>query len=57
MGDQGTDAEGEGVALKAALEDLTACRAQLSKCKSELLATKIKDAVCKMQPENANLLR
>ena len=44
-------------ALKAALEDLAACRSQLAKCKSELLATKVKDAVCKMQPENANLLR
>ena len=44
-------------ALKAALEDLAATRSQLAKCKSDLLATKIKDAVCKMQPENANLLR
>jgi chromosome segregation ATPase len=44
-------------ALKAALEDLTACRAQLGQCKSELLAKQIKDSVCKMQPENANLLR
>jgi len=44
-------------ALKAALEDLAATRSQLAKCKSDLLATKIKDVVCKMQPENANLLR
>lgn len=44
-------------ALKAALEDLAACRSQLAKCKAELLAQKIKDSVCKMQPENANLLR
>jgi chromosome segregation ATPase len=44
-------------ALKAALEDLAACRSQLAKCKSELLAKQIKDSVCKMQPENANLLR
>ena len=44
-------------ALKAALEDLAACRSQLAKCKGELLAKQIKDSVCKMQPENANLLR
>lgn len=44
-------------ALKAALEDLAATRSQLAKCKAELLAKQIKDAVCKMQPENANLLR
>jgi chromosome segregation ATPase len=43
--------------LKAALEDLRACRAELSKVKAALLAKQVQDAVCKYQPENANLLR
>lgn len=43
--------------LRAALEDLQACRSALQKCKSELLAKKIADATCKLSPENANLLR
>lgn len=44
-------------ALKQALEDLQACRAALAQCKADNLARQIRDAACKMQPENANLLR
>lgn len=44
-------------ALKQALDDLAACRAALAKCRAELLAKKVSDAVCKLAPENANLLR
>lgn len=44
-------------ALKIALEELQACRAALAKCKAELLAKQVQNAVCKLQPENANLLR
>lgn len=43
--------------LKAALEDLQACRAALQKCNAQLIAKQIADATCKLTPENANLLR
>lgn len=44
-------------ALKAAVEDLAACRRSLAQCRAELLAKRVTDATCKLQPENANLLR
>lgn len=44
-------------ALKNAVDDLATCRAALAKCRAELLAKKASDAVCKLAPENANLLR
>jgi septal ring factor EnvC (AmiA/AmiB activator) len=44
-------------ALRNALDDLAKCRAELQKCKSKELADQIQKQVCKMQPENANLLR
>lgn len=43
--------------LKIALEELDACRAALRDCKAQLLAKQIASSVCKLQPENANLLR
>lgn len=43
--------------LKAALDDLTACRRELAKCRAELLAKNVSNAVCKLAPENSNLLR
>jgi chromosome segregation ATPase len=43
--------------LKIALDELSACRAALRECRAQLLAKKVSDAVCKLQPENANLLR
>lgn len=51
------DATRYKASLKQALDELVACRRALTECKAKLLAKQVNDEVCKMAPENANLIR
>jgi chromosome segregation ATPase len=44
-------------ALKQALDELVAARRALAECRAKLLAKQVSDEVCKLAPENANLIR